>query len=125
MSAQIFLFSGRGIFKTSSADVQRLTDHARFRSHFGVSCETTARLWSAIKPSLPSEARPKHLLWGLLKLKCYTTDEVCASLCRTTRATYQKWMWVIVRALSKLKKVRKIIFFSVFEETVFAQLTLR
>jgi len=68
-----------------------------FRSFFGMAPSSVAVLWHRI--DLPSKAKPKHLLWALMHLKCYGTEFTMSSLLRITRKTYQKWTRVVVDAI--------------------------
>ena len=49
---------------------------------------------------------PKHLFWGLAFLKIYSTEEVHCTLFQTTRTTFRKWSWAVVKMISSLKIVR-------------------
>ena len=55
----------------------------RFRSHFGTTPALCAYLWDRIdKLSLPAGAKWYHLLWALLFLKLYATEEVLSGMVR-------------------------------------------
>jgi hypothetical protein len=45
-----------------------------YRPHFGVGPRVTAIIWS--KTTKPDGAKPHHLLWTLLFLKVYASEEV-------------------------------------------------
>lgn len=51
----------------------------------------------------PELIRPSHLLWALLKLKTYCTEEVCCSIITCDSKTCPKWMWTYVKLLSELQ----------------------
>jgi hypothetical protein len=54
------------------------TKARRYQALFGVSAATCSRLWALVKPSLPSSAGPRHLLWTLYFLKQHGHEEVNA-----------------------------------------------
>lgn len=87
----------------------------RFRSHFGTTPALCAYLWDRIdKLSLPAGAKWYHLLWALLFLKLYATEEVLSGMVGgVDEKTYRRWTWEILRALSELKDkvVSSYIFF--------------
>lgn len=51
-----------------------------FRSYFGTSSKVCCFLWMMVKGTVPSHSRPVHLLWGLLFLKMYLTENVDANI---------------------------------------------
>jgi len=61
---------------------------------------SVAVLWHRI--DLPSKAKPKHLLWALMHLKCYGTEFTMSSLLRIRRKTYRKWIGVMVDAIDAI-----------------------
>jgi hypothetical protein len=46
---------------------------------------------------------PKNLLWGLLFLKVYGTEDVLSDMVGTTRNTFRKWAWKIVEVLDDME----------------------
>lgn len=71
----------------------------RFRALFGVSSELVADIWNWIEARTIDEpgAQPKHLLWALLFMKVYSTEEVhCAVVSWPTVKTFRKWSWYFI-----------------------------
>ena len=49
------------------------------KSFFGASGCVIAEIWNQIKETIKDGTEPKHLLWALIFLKVYSTEEVhCA-----------------------------------------------
>jgi hypothetical protein len=46
---------------------------------------------------------PKHLLWGLLFLKVYGTEDVLSDVVGMKRNTFRKWAWKIVEVLDNME----------------------
>ena len=46
--------------------------------------------------------QPKHLLWALLFLKVYNTEEVNSSIVGCNEKTFRKWTWKVIEGLSKM-----------------------
>jgi len=81
----------------------------RFKAYFGCSPERCAQLWFLIRKlpaarALTKGGEPVHLLWALLWLKIYNTDEVCSGMCRCDEKTYRKWRWKFVKGMAALQK---------------------
>lgn len=82
------------------------TEYRHFRAHFGIAPSTCALLWKAVSHNhyiLPPKGQPEHLLWALLYLKLYDSDEVLADLVGVDVKTFCKWSWSFVLAIAKLK----------------------
>ena len=60
-----------------------------YRDSFGVSSFFTSKLWDLIEPicDLHSKYRPKYLLWTLMCLKQYNTENVLAAFVGVTAKT--------------------------------------
>ena len=78
----------------------------RFVAHFGVDERICARLWESTTMQRPESAQPKHLLFSLLLLKIYRSENVLATMCRVDEKTFRKWAWRFVELISDLKYVR-------------------
>ena len=89
----------------------------RYKASFGVTPEITQVLWESLE-GIEMKEKPmiKHLLWALLFLKVYSSEEVLSSMAETTEKTYRKWVWIILDKLNELadKQVSKFSTFSVF-----------
>ena len=90
-------------FKILAKELLGFDSNRKFKAHFGVTPEVCAEVWYSIKK--PTNARPKHLLWALLFLKLYETEDVLiAKLQVKSRETLRKWVWVMVQAIAGLSK---------------------
>lgn len=75
----------------------------RFRAHFGTSAEICSKLWTLSAAHRPRGVRPIHLLWALLFLKQYNTENVNAGVAACNELTFRRWCWIMVRALSEIE----------------------
>jgi hypothetical protein len=71
------------------------------RPHFGVGTHVTAIIWSTI--TKPDGAEPHHLLWTLLFLKVYASEEVLSNLIGVCTNTYRKWVWPMLSAIQQME----------------------
>lgn len=75
------------------------------RGFFGVPIPVMTNLWNRLEPTVnfQSGALPKHLLWSLLFLKLYSTEEVhCALVGWPTRKTFRKWSWFFLSQIDSV-----------------------
>lgn len=72
----------------------------RFMSHFGASPTQCSQIWILLK--VPKNGRYKHLLWALLKLKVYSTEEVLSGMAGCDEKTFRKWSDKFIGALALL-----------------------
>jgi hypothetical protein len=77
-----------------------LVQMQHFMSHFGVLPTQCSQLWILLK--VPENGKFKHLLWALLKLKVYTTEEVLSGMAGCDNKTFQKWPDKFISALALL-----------------------
>ena len=79
--------------------------NSRFSSFFGAPSEIVAELWNRTEPTVNEPgAEPKHLLWALLFLKLYSTEEVhCCLTGWPSVRTFRKWSWYFIAKISELK----------------------
>ena len=86
----------------------------RTRSVFGVPCSMIAIIWNKIWEKLGPDEKDdvckkgtpqcKYLLYALLLLKVYSSEEVhCSIVGWPTAKTFRKWSWFFVRKISNLK----------------------
>ena len=66
--------------------------------------------WEMLQINLPKDCKSIHLLWGLMFLKIYSTENVRACTVCADEKTFRKWPWLIVKAISKLDLVSLYIF---------------
>lgn len=100
----------------------RNTQDRRFHSFFGTSSVICSILWSSCLPLLEHNATPIHLLWVLMFLKMYNTEEVDASaLAGCDEKTVRFWRWEMIKIIAELDVVCSyctfcfIVFFSAFK----------
>ena len=100
------IYSPRAFFLLAKKSKLGVSDDRSFKSHFGVSIDVTSLVWDDIRQSrtCPRSMQPMHLLWGLLFLKTYGTTEVMADSVGTSRNTFRKWVWIVLRQIQKLKR---------------------
>ena len=56
------------------------------------------------RAKISTGAHPKHLLWGLMWLKIYSTEAVMAGMAKCDEKMFEKWSWKFVVAVSLLKE---------------------
>ena len=74
-------------------------DERKFRALFGVSPEGCQDLWKLSYRFQKAGTQPKHLLWALMLLKVYTTEDVLVSMAGCDRKTFRKWVWPTIHAM--------------------------
>jgi hypothetical protein len=103
MKPSEFLLLGKRV--TQRADSRCFsTELRRFRAFFGVSPSTCALLWGRIRAQdFAPRATPRHLLWGLMHLNLYLTEEVVAGFLGVDEGTYREWSFLMVQVIGRLK----------------------
>ena len=81
----------------------------RFKALFGVSSEICAILWEELKVARLTNSKPVHLLWALLFLKNYATEDVNCEIASVDPKTFRKWVWVILKAMSNISLVSLVL----------------
>ena len=77
----------------------------RFRSLFGASSGVAAHVWNRVMPSVNKRTHPKHLLWALVFLKVYSTEEVhCSIVGWPDVQTFRYWSWYYIARVAALKE---------------------
>ena len=104
-TAEIFLFVASGMTGRASG-LHSMPEKRRFTSLFGTSPNICAYVWGGLGNMLPIGGEPQHLLWGLLLIKVYATEQVLSIIAGVDRKTYRKWAWKFISAVSELKVVR-------------------
>ena len=87
------------IGKSSTGSIN--TQFRRFKSHFGIDWFLCAKLWVLLIPILydqshPKGAKTKHLLWTLMFLRLYDTEEILSGKVTADEKTYRKWVWIFI-----------------------------
>jgi hypothetical protein len=81
---------------------QKLAD-TKCRGFFGAPTGVIADLWNRLSNDVEGGA-PKHLLWGLLLIKVYSTEEVhCRIVGWPDPQTFRKWSWYFVEKIADLE----------------------
>lgn len=82
----------------------------RFIALFGMEPVHVAILWTMLVGSGWLEysgsrgSNPEHLLWALLFLKCYSTEELHAAQVGVCEKTFREWTWFYLTGIAKLDK---------------------
>lgn len=93
---------------------EKYLNSTQFRSFFGVDPAHCEIVWSFICRQCPShDLNPKYMLWGLMFLKIYETEEVHSLLADVTRKTFRFWSWRAIEIISNLEVV-SFTFFNIF-----------
>ena len=98
---EIFFETGRWLI--SRRGCQRMS-YRRFRAFFGAMPAVCADMWQMMNPfeEMSKYARPVHLLWGLMLMKVYATEEVLAGIAGVSEKTFRKWSWKFIKGMSAL-----------------------
>jgi hypothetical protein len=79
---------------------------ARIKSLFGASSLIIAEIWHQIKDTISLEdpnAERKHMLWALVFLRVYATEEIyCAIVGWPNAETFRKYYWYFINKIFKL-----------------------
>ena len=76
-------------------------------SLIGTSYSVCSELWNLMELSNKEGtkgAKPKHLFWALLFLKCYCTEAILTRVVGgVDEKTFRKWTWLFVGSIAELK----------------------
>lgn len=86
------------------ANCNEISDRA-FRAIFGATAAVVAHLWDNCINLIPRNSQKKHLLWSLVFLKVYSTEEVHCGIVGTNPKTFRKWCWMYVQTIASLNLV--------------------
>lgn len=79
-------------------------EERRFRAHFGCSIVVATDVWNRIAPNLHSGCQEKHLLWSLVFIKIYGSEDVhCRIVGWPDPKTFRTYSWYILEKISNLK----------------------
>jgi hypothetical protein len=88
-------------FLSAAESIGANDDRRSFASLFGVRVSLCPVIFQRCQLYMIRGLEAKHLLWGLLFMKVYATEDVaCAMLTRVTRKTYRKWYWIVIQAIA-------------------------
>lgn len=109
----VLLYSPR-YFRTLCANILKKTCYfyskTVYRSEkelFAVSSVVCYSIWEAIYSNLEDSSKPEHLLWALLFLKNYSTENTHCVIAGSPK-TFRKWSWTYISHIADLKTVRRI-----------------
>ena len=80
VTGDIFEFYARPIIQNSPG-LYNVAQKRRFLALFGVSPTVCAVTWNYIAELVPDKASPAHLLWALIIMKVYSTEQAHARIC--------------------------------------------
>ena len=104
--ADIFFRIGREIMNRPSMVRDKGDSHRRFRALFGVDPEVCAAAWDLVgfNFGFPKGCEKVHLMWTLLFLKTYKTEnDLAAMLGGIDEKTLRKWVKIMVELLARLE----------------------
>jgi hypothetical protein len=67
---------------------------------FGVSPTICSIIWELLNEIHPQGAQPEHLLYALLFLKNYGTEEINSSVAGVSAKTFRKWCWQYINLIA-------------------------
>jgi len=81
----------------------------RFKAHFGCDPAAMSALWHELYKSgwlryAGVRPKPEHLLFALVFLKSYASEEIHAALCKTNVRTFRRWSWFYAEGIANLDK---------------------
>ena len=81
-----------------------------FRAMFGVSSRTAHLLWIALDVDVlgPPGGKRTHLLWMLMFLKEYCTQDSLSGICWVTRKTFCHWIDIFLDHVANLNLISYI-----------------
>ena len=101
-----FIF-GRDPFKEQAPTIEE----RRFRALFGCSAIVATELWKLLDvyDFIPEGGKLIHMLWALLFVKVYPTEETLVKLCgdpmgNPDKKTTRKWIRLLMEAISYLSE---------------------
>jgi hypothetical protein len=76
-----------------------------FRTYFGTFPLICSVLWAKVDPlnTISLRARPIHLLWALLFMKQYSTENFHGDIVGCDQKTFRNWAWLFVDAIESLR----------------------
>ena len=95
------------INQTSTGSVT--TQFCCFKAHFGIDWIVCAKLWVLLLPLFSDNsytlagAKMVHLLWTLMFLRLYDTEDILAARVGVVEKTYRKWVWLFIDLISYLE----------------------
>ncbi|KAH9139083.1 hypothetical protein AeRB84_016633 [Aphanomyces euteiches] len=81
------------------------TNQRRFVALFGVNCRVATQAWRAMD-TRPVGCQHRPMLWALLFLKVYASENVYAAIAAVDEKNFRKWSWIMLEALSSLNVIQ-------------------
>ena len=72
---------------------------------FSISFSECIHVWDEFEDVLPSAVVISHLLWALVFLKVYGTEDTRVVMVQTTQKTYRKWVMIVLEEIYSLTYV--------------------
>ena len=95
------------INQTSTGSV--IAQFCHFKAHFGIDWIVCAKLWVLLLPLFSDNsynlagAKMVHLLWPLMFLRLYNTEDILAAKVGVVEKTFQKWVCLFIDLISYLE----------------------
>lgn len=95
------------VLNLDGQQVSELRLQRKCKSCFGASLLVIKRLWNLMfaQGHLPQKGGVHHLLWALSLLKTYESEDVYSTWFHVDVATFRKWAWNFVLAISRVTLV--------------------
>jgi hypothetical protein len=102
MSEDEFYVQGCNITKHKPSNSYRIGIR-RFRGLFGSTPQICSIIWARIAAdnAHPAGSQPVHLLYALLLLKTYGTEEECKAMTGRDEKTFRKWAWMYIDLMAR------------------------
>ena len=84
----------------------RFVPARKFRAFFGVSVSIAADVWAVLPYRAYGEV--KYLLWALMFLKIYETEQIHATLAGCDEKSFRKWSKTYIYLLADISTVRTV-----------------
>lgn len=116
-----FLMWAHSILRTTDKSYKE--SHRKFKSTFGTSTTVASILWEKIEINdwLPNRSNPSHLLFALLFLRKYETEEMNSILSGHTEKTFRNWIHLFVPLLAQIQTVSRwpVLIYSFFTNILY------
>lgn len=83
----------------------------RYRAMFGVPIGIVHLVWTKLLSDSPvNGGRPVHLLWTLMFLKVYASENVFRTIHGADEQTFRNWTWKFIAAIASIHVVSRFDF---------------
>ena len=104
---ETFLWLGSTLMPNLNRGQSEVRRNRRFRSFFGTSVDTCADLWYLCYDTFHSSTMPMYLLWALMFMKQYNTEEANASIAGCHEDTFRDWVWYVISVIHNVQYMSK------------------